>query len=244
MFQADFNIKTPIFEGPLDLLLDLIERRKLHISDISLAKITDDYIAYLEQLQEFPLRSAAHFILVASTLLLIKSRALLPSLPLTEEEEGNIAELERRLKEYKRIKELSLHIKERFGAHVIFFREPPKDIVPVFSPTKEITLQTILQSIKTIIGNLPTIEMIPQIVVKKIITLEEMVDRLSNRITNALNLSFSEFTASHAPDKNHVIVSFLALLELIRRGIIAVRQEKHFDEIIMETNTVKIPRYE
>src|SRR3989344_1126361 len=111
--QSDYHIKTEAFQGPLDLLLQLIEKRKLHINDISLAHITDDYLAHIAGLETFPLKEAAHFILVASTLVLIKSRSLLPSLSLTDEEEGDIKDLERRLKEYKRIKELSLHIEKQ-----------------------------------------------------------------------------------------------------------------------------------
>lgn len=244
MFSNDWSVKTPVFEGPLELLLDLIEKRKLHISDISLAQITDDYIQYLKHLQEFPMRQTAHFVLVASTLLLIKSRTLLPSLPLTPEEQGDIEELERRLKEYKRMKELSHHVFERFGKHVMFMREPSRDSKPIFSPTKEITISGILQSIKRVIGNLPTIEMIPQIIIKKIMSLEEMIENLTSRMTQALNMSFKEFTSKHAPDRYHIIVSFLALLELVKRGALAVRQDKHFDDIQMETSNVTIPRYD
>jgi len=82
-----FTIKTESFEGPLDLLLDLIEKRKLYISDISLAKVTDDFIEHIKNIGGIEIGESAHFILVASTLLLIKSKSLLPELALTEEEQ-------------------------------------------------------------------------------------------------------------------------------------------------------------
>ena len=81
-----FKVKTSSFEGPLDLLLDLIEKRKLFINDVSLAKVTDDFIAHIKQFDDLPMAESAHFILIASTLLLIKSKSLLQELNLTEEE--------------------------------------------------------------------------------------------------------------------------------------------------------------
>ena len=85
-----FTVKTKDFEGPLDLLLDLIEKRKFFINDLSLAKVTDDFIAHIQQFENLPMGESAHFILVASTLLLIKSRSLLPQLNLTEEEQTDL----------------------------------------------------------------------------------------------------------------------------------------------------------
>src|SRR3989338_7957035 len=115
-----YIVKTGSFQGPLDLLLDLIEKRKLPISEVSLAKVADDYIAYVKTLSEFPIAMSAHFILVASTLLLIKSKSLLPNLALSEEEQGSIEDLERRLRLYKRARELGRHIRSIFGINVIY----------------------------------------------------------------------------------------------------------------------------
>ena len=89
-----FTVKQQQFEGPLELLLDLIEKRKLFVSDIALAQVTDDYIAHIKSSTEFPIADSAQFILVASTLLLIKSKSLLPSLDLTTEEQADIKDLE------------------------------------------------------------------------------------------------------------------------------------------------------
>ena len=88
MQTAGFAIKTETFEGPLDLLLHLIEKRQFFINDIALAKVTDDFIAYIQERKDMPMGEVAQFIVVASTLLLIKSKSLLPVLDLTEEEIG------------------------------------------------------------------------------------------------------------------------------------------------------------
>src|SRR5579864_6269380 len=150
-----FTIKTETFEGPLDLLLSLIEKRKLFINDISLSKVTDDYIAHVRQFENYPIPESAEFILVASTLLLIKSKSLLPNLSITEEETASIEDLEERLKIYQRIKELSLHVKERFGKKIMFERSQNKTVVPVFSPDKEMSVSRILLAIKDVLKSLP-----------------------------------------------------------------------------------------
>src|ERR1035437_8793807 len=127
-----FTIKTQTFEGPLDLLLDLIEKHKLFISDISLAKVTDDFIAHIKQFENMPMGESAHFILIASTLLLIKSKSLLPTLSLTEDEQGDIRDLETRLKIFKRIKDASKHVAELFGEKMIFPQSHSRPVTAVF----------------------------------------------------------------------------------------------------------------
>ncbi|MES2216556.1 MAG: segregation/condensation protein A [Patescibacteria group bacterium] len=238
-----FTIKTQSFEGPLDLLLDLIEKRKLFISDISLAKVTDDFIAHIKQFDNMPMGESAHFILIASTLLLIKSKSLLPQLQLTEDEQGDIHDLETRLKIYKRIKEASLHVSKLFGEEIIFGQSHARPINPVFTPDVEFTLEKALYSLKDLINRLPKKEKIPHTIVKKVISLEEMIGTLTNRITSHLRISFKEFTKEHKENKVNIIVSFLAMLELVKQGIVHVSQEKNFDDIQMETKEVGVPRY-
>ncbi len=238
-----FVVKMPSFEGPLDLLLDLIEKRKLSINEVSLAQVADDYIEYVKKLDEFPIAMTAHFIVIASTLLLIKSKSLLPSLALSPEEQGSIEELERRLHFYRRARELGKHLRELFGKRMIFIPEQSIDTV-VFSPDSQTTLQGITSSLKQLLLNLPKIQTLPKAIVQKVISLEEMIGNLTERISTNLKLSFKEF--AHAGDKKekvHIIVSFLAMLELVKQGIIGVRQDKHFDDIYMETEHLDVPRY-
>jgi segregation and condensation protein A len=239
----NFTVKTHSFEGPLDLLLDLIEKRKLFINDISLAKVTDDFIAHIKTFENMPMGESAHFILVASTLLLIKSKSLLPQLQLTEEEQGDIHDLETRLKIYKRIKEASVSIRELFGAEVIFPQSQSRPVSPVFTPDTEFTLEKALFSLKDLINRLPKKEKIPHTVVKKVVSLEEMIGTLTTRITSHLRMSFKEFTREHKENKVNVIVSFLAMLELVKQGVVHVTQENNFDDIHMETKEIGVPRY-
>jgi segregation and condensation protein A len=238
-----FTVKTHTFEGPLDLLLDLIERRKLFISDISLAKVTDDFIAHVKQFESLPMGESAHFILVASTLLLIKSKSLLPELALTEEEKGDIQDLETRLKIFKRIKEASIHVGQMFGADMIFAQSHARPVQPVFTPDPVFTLDKALFTLKDLINRLPKKENLPTHVVQKVISLEDMIGNLTTRITSSLRMSFKQFTSEHKAEKVNVIVSFLAMLELVKEGVLHVTQERHFDDIVMETKEVGVPRY-
>jgi len=254
--DSSYNVKTHIFEGPLDTLLSLIEKRKLFINDISLAQVADDYIAYIKNLGNFPIADSAHFILIASTLVLIKSKSLLPTLSLTEEEQGSIDDLEDRLKQCQKYKELSRHLKERFGIKVEYLRQPSKSRIIVFTPDQNTSIARIHETIQLVIQNIPKKEFVPKAIVSKIISLEEMMDNLAVRIQNSMKMSFRDFSRLPAPgrsnggqakmgqvEKVNVIVSFLAMLELVKQGVINVRQDRDFHDIEIETNKVGVPTF-
>jgi segregation and condensation protein A len=240
--MAVFTVKTQSFEGPLDLLLTLIEKRKLFINEISLAKIADDYVAHIRSVGDFPMAESAHFILVASTLLLIKSRSLLPALKLTDEEERDIRDLEDRLKLYARIRELSGHIKDRFGQEPLF---APKDRkrAPLFSPDESMTLPNLLAALKGALASIPKAEQLPKAMLKKVVSIEEMIGDLTRRIQGAMRMSFKEFSKGSKGERVNVIVSFLAMLELVKEGIIDAVQHGRFDDIVMESKEIGVPRY-
>lgn len=239
-----FVVKQEHFEGPLDLLLSLIEKRKLFVNDIALAKVTDDYINHIKNLNEFPMSDSVNFILIASTLLLIKSKSLLPQLSLTEEEEEGIHDLETRLKIYQAIKDASVHVSKKFGENIIFFPSKSRPQVTVFSPHESMTVPNLFESIKRILAQIPKNETVPQAVIKKVISLEEMIDSLTVRVSSSLKMSFKEFSKIGKEEKVNVIVSFLAMLELVKQGIIHVSQEGAFDDIHMETKQVGVPNYQ
>jgi segregation and condensation protein A len=238
-----FKIKTEIFEGPLDLLLSLIEKRKLLINDISLAKVADDFIAHLQNREQFPIKDASDFLVIASTLLLIKSKSLLPTLNLTEEEKTDMHDLELKLKIYKKIKDLSLHIKSGFGKRMIFFPNTRK-FEPVFSPDASMTKENITKAIFEVIKNLPKFEKKPEVKITKVVSLEEMITSLTERVKSHLKMSFKEFSGMGKVERVNVIVSFLAMLELVKEGIIEVSQENKFDDIKMESKQVGVPSYQ
>lgn len=238
-----FTVKQTHFEGPLDLLLDLIEKRKLFVNDVSLAKVADDYIAHVKNLSEFPVADSAHFILIASTLLLIKSKSLLPTLNLTTEEQASIDDLELRLKMYERMRDLSLKLKPMFGDKFLFARGERR-LDPVFSPDEDMTISNIFAAAGRVLASIPKREFLPKVVVDKVISLEEMITSLTERIGSSLRMSFREFSSKGKAEKVNVIVSFLAMLELVKQGVINVTQERHFDDINMETGAdVGVPRY-
>lgn len=237
-----FAIKTEIFEGPIDLLLSLIEKRKLHINDVSLAKVTDDFIAHLQNREQYPIKDTSDFLVIASTLLLIKSKSLLPSLALSDEEKTDIRDLELKLKIYKKIKELSVFIKSGFGKQMIFYPNQRK-FDPVFSPGPEINKENIAKAIFETIKNFPKVEIKPKMKVQKVISLEEMITSLTERVKSSLKMSFKDFSGMGKVEKVNVIVSFLAMLELVKQGIIEVNQRDKFEDIQMESKSVGVPMY-
>lgn len=244
---SNYRLKTEQFEGPLDLLLDLIEKRKLHIGDFSLAQVADDYIAYIRTMDRFPLGDVAHFLVIAATLVLLKSKALLPQLSLSSEEAVSIDDLKRRLMMLEKFRELSIGIRAQIFKQTLFFRSEPKEIA-VFAPHPSITLASVLASMENVKNALPKHEYIPKAVVKKVISIEEMMDRLAHRIQQALKTSFREFAGHHGRAMNreervHVVVSFLAMLELVKQGVLDVIQEHGFGDIHMESLDLGTPNY-
>ncbi len=242
--MSAFTVKHEKFEGPLDVLLDLIEERKLHVSEVSLASVADDFIAYAKQFEEFPVAEGASFILVASTLLLIKSKSLLPTLELTTEEKTDIAELEARLALYKAVRGYVGKLRARFGKNISFSLEA-RVRPPLFTPSPSTTRVSLSEALRALLMNLPRAAVLPKVVVEKVLSLDETIARLTGRIQACLHLRFRDFAgALGARAKREIIVSFLAMLELIRRGAIRVTQEKHFDDILMETEQVGVPKYQ
>lgn len=238
-----FQIKTEVFEGPLDLLLQLIEKRKLFINDVSLAKVTDDFIDHVKAVDQFPMSDAAQFILVASTLLLLKSKSLLPSIELTEEEEESIEDLERRLKMYKYFVSLSREVHQIFGSTVIFPRNYIKVTEPLFSPQKGFTAKEAKETIEEVIDRLPRKKKNPEVSVKKVVSLEETIQSLTNRMQQSLRMSFKDFAQHEKAEKIDVIIGFLAMLELVKQEVINVNQKAHFDDIEMESKAPGLPQY-
>lgn len=238
---SPYQIKQGTFEGPLELLLSLIEQRKLFVNEISLAEVTNDYIAYIKTLNGVPtdkhIADVSYFILIAATLILIKSKSLLPNLSLTEDETEKITDLETRLKLYAIIKNASIDINNTFGTKIIFMPTERIWSEPLFSPDPQITIANMTLCVSEVLARAPKLkEILPEIEVKKIINIDEVINSLTDRIQNAINLSFKDFSKSHGAQnkeeaKVHVIISFLAMLELVREGIIEVIQNSSFGDI-------------
>lgn len=241
------DIKTPVYEGPLEVLLELIEKRKLLINDISLASVTDEYIARINAMEELPVGETAEFIALAATLLLIKSRSLLPTLAITEEESRDIKELEYRLALYQLIKEAARGLNVQLSEPYLHIGESPEP-EPLFIPDTAVTPASLRDAAQTLINGFPQTLSLPKVEVKKIMSLEEVIGTLSERISSAFRMSFKEFSglgkAQSAEMRHGVIVSFLALLELVKQGILRAQQEEDFGDITMESDSVGTPTYD
>ncbi|MBI4079825.1 segregation/condensation protein A [Candidatus Kaiserbacteria bacterium] len=235
-----FSVETASFSGPLEALLNLIEERKLSISQVSLAEVTDAYLAYVEKLPSLPLGETAQFVLVASTLLLIKSRTLLPSLSLTEEERESVQELERRLARYALIRKAARGLRKELGRSPLLFTKRAPERPAVFSPA-EASPGLIAEAARRLVSILPKPEELVKAAVAPVLALEDVIKNLKTRLTRAFRASFKELTK--AANRHEKIVYFLATLELVRSGSISVTQEKLFSDITLEAESSGVPKF-
>lgn len=233
--ETNYTVKTSGYEGPFELLLELIEKRKLFVNDIAIASVTDDFLSYIKTSENRSPSYISAFIVVAATLLLIKSRSLLPNFNLTQDEKEEVGALERRLTMYKIITDVGEKIKKQFGRRPLFFRDEVVSHEPVFAPSLQITKESIHSSALQVLNQIPKQIELPQIEVKKVISIEEMLSRLMERMSTAIKTTFSNFTGVDAPknkeEKVLVIVGFLAMLELVRQGILDCIQDERFGDM-------------
>ncbi len=225
-----YKIKLENFEGPLDLLLELIEKRQLDITQVSLAKVADDYLEFIEQEREIDLANLSEFLLIASQLILLKSKALLPIFEFTKEEEEEFQDLEIRLKEYQELKKAAEEIEKMiFGSQKSFSRENIDFEIKHFSPP-EISINDLKKALMKVIAAMPTKEELESQLMKEVINIEEKISFLKDSLEKRMTLAFHE-TVKSAKDKIEIIVTFLAMLEMIKQKIILVEQKKLFGEI-------------
>ncbi|MBY0538146.1 segregation/condensation protein A [Patescibacteria group bacterium] len=237
-----FSFKSNVFEGPLELLIELVEKRKLLINDISLAAVTDEYIKQVSAMQEKSLPHTAQFVQLAATLLLIKSKSLLPVLELTKEEEVMIDDLEDRLRQYQIYRDAGQYLISIFGKTPLYSPRfvPPKEAL--FIPDEYCTVDALREAMESVLLNLPKKEVKPKVQVKQTISLEEMMHNLQRRIETQLKTKFSQLRAD-ATEHKEVIVGFLAILELVKQGNVLVTQLGRFDDIEIELEQGSTPRY-
>lgn len=242
MSAVNFSIKTDVFEGPLDLLLDLVERRKLLINDISLASVTDEYIAHVAHMQERSLPGTASFVQLAATLLLIKSKSLLPVLELSDEEEYTIDDLEERLKLYQIYRNAAKIVFEAFGAQIMHDRQFAPKSKPVFVPDALTTPLALEEAMYRVVQELPKRPEKPKVHLKNVVSLEDMIERLNARIHAQMQVTFTELLGGDT-ERTTVIVGFLAILESVKQGRVLVNQVSRFEEIAIEREGTDLPRY-
>lgn len=226
-----FNVQLEKFEGPLDLLLKLIEEQKLDITRLNLAKVADDYLEYIRANESISLENLAEFVSVASRIILIKSQSLLPTLEITAEEEKEIIDLERQLKEYQKFKAAAEKIanikaKKTFS----FSRDYLLGVAVSYSAPKNVNIFDLKKALLKVISEIVLPEKIPEESVREIITLEEKIEELKNSLQKRVETSFRELSGS-AKDKVEIIIAFLAMLEMVKQKMIDVEQRGLFDDI-------------
>jgi len=225
-----YTIKLEKFEGPLDLLLKLIEGEELNISEISLAHIADQYIEYMEKMENLCPTELADFLVVAAKLLWIKSKALLPSLETGEEDDSDLA---RQLLIYKEYRDASLVIyKMILKRHFTFAREkmPLQAGEVFFNPPTWLVKEKLRVVLQEILADLEPIVRMPRGLIKGAVSIKEQIQQIRDLIKKNAEISF-ESLIRKAKNKVEVIVNFLALLELLKQRAVTVTQKKMFGNI-------------
>lgn len=219
--MEEFVIKQGRFEGPYTKLLELIESRKLSISEISLASVADEYIAYARKLENVDHSEISKFVLVAATLMLIKAKSLLPNLQYTDEETKQVEDLTKKLSIIKELKEAESAINKIWDKNKIYTREKIKFTEIIFAPSKNITKENLFSVALLSLANLPSFEKLKNIAVRQSVRIEDVIAKMINHIKDSFT-SLKDFAKSingdQAKIKETLIVSFLALLEIIKNG--------------------------
>ncbi len=227
-----FQLKLPVFEGPLDLLLYLIEREQLDITAVSLVQVTDQYLAYLRSGEQIDSYALAEFIAIGAKLIYLKSRALLPRpLPPEEGEEDLGDDLVRRLREYRQFKEAAGWLKDLEGRGLRAYpRIAPVTGVPVPTGLNGVTVDLLLQIVQDVLAKKPE-ETVEEVVVKRTeYTVEDKVEALSSLLKSEPRVSFRRFISA-CRSRLEVIVAFLAVLELIKALQLSAQQDAAFGDI-------------
>jgi segregation and condensation protein A len=233
--KADYKVKLEIFEGPLDLLLYLIKRDEIDIYDISIERVTKQYLGYLQAFKELKIDIAGEFVVMAANLIYLKSRSLLPldqRPPEEDAEEGDPAwDLIRQLIEYKKFKEAAAQLHDRaLEQERIFTRDGgsvPTSDAPL--PLHEVGIFQLIHAFQEVIKRVEAREDLGEIFGERF-TVSEKIERILERVANGASVRFSELFAQIA-SRVEIVVTFLALLELIRLNQVRALQRKMFDEI-------------
>lgn len=228
------DLKLEKFEGPLDLLLQLVDQEKLSITEISLAKVTEQFFSYLDKLEKNRPEELADFLVVAARLIYLKSHHLLQYAYSEEEESG--PGLADQLKLYKQYVEASKVINSLWGANKIAYGriEPPlkaKEFVVPANAGKN----NLCDSMVILLNRLKPLEPLPKVTIDHSISIKQKIDSIRNLLKSGKELSFKNILSS-AQNKTEVIVSFLAILELVKQQSVRFRQVNAFADLLVTKN--------
>lgn len=235
--QQSYIVTLEKFEGPLDLLLSLIEQEEMDITRLSLAKITDEYLRYIEQKESLSPEHLVDFLVVASQLLVIKSKALLPMLVLEDDEEIDSQLLELRLKQLQLFRQLSDGLAERIADKQVLLEKPflLSPSVQFIAPPK-VDPMVLAEAFAALLVRLPQEEQMEERVVEDVISIKDKVALINRNLRTITKLKFHSLIGDKG-SKTEVIVSFLALLELMKQRVVSVEQKELFGDIeLMRTD--------
>jgi segregation and condensation protein A len=230
--QLNYSVQTPVYEGPLDLLLNLIERAELDITSVSLATVTDQYLAYINGLKHINADEISAFLVIAAKLLQIKSEALLPRPPARRPDEEDAGRsLVDQLKLYKRFKEIGGWLNSQQHANLRTFLRiaPPPKVEPKLD-LSNLTLETLVTAAKIAFAKEKEKQPLGVIIAPPRITIREKIDLISRMLREVEHSTFSALLNSGA-SRLEIVVTFLALLELVKRYRVAAHQEGLFNDI-------------
>lgn len=245
--SQNYTIDLPVFAGPLDLLLHLIERQELDITAISLAKVTEQYLAQIEALKKDRVEELIDFLVVGARLVLIKSRALLPQEPSIgedgEEEEDPAEALVRQLRRYRRFKQAAgwLSEREKQGLRTYLRVAPPQKLEGRLD-LSGVSLDALIDAVRAVLERAANLEESVSVARPRQLTIQDQIRRLRHRVRSGSTLRFEELLSDKAT-RSEVAVSLLAVLELIKRRELSAVQEALFGPIIIvgapDTETVE-----
>lgn len=231
----DYTVHTPVYEGPLDLLLDLIERAELDITAVSLSMVTDQYLVYIHGLEHTETDEVSAFLVIAARLLQVKSEALLPRPPTLEPGDEDAGQsLVDQLRLYKRFKEIGLLLDERQLAGLrtyLRIAQPPK--VPPKLDTSSLTLEALVEAAAFVFARLPESEPLASVIAAPKITIREKIGLIAQALRHLESTSFRGLLGPQ-PSRLEIVVTFLALLELVKRYRVGAHQDSLFSDIRIE----------
>lgn len=238
----EFNVKLDRFEGPYTKLLDLISDRKLSITEISLVNVADDYINYIKSLDTKDHSDISQFILVASTLVLMKAKSLLPGIVYTEEEEKQVHDLEHKLEIYKILTEATGFVRGIYDKNILYERERIKYKGEAIFVPDQIVTKEVLQSVMLLtLANFNIPKQAMHVSVEQATRIELVIENLLKRVSDAPTVtlnSLAQTATNFAEKKKLLIINFIALLELVRNGSISASQTAETGDIYISSNSL------
>jgi segregation and condensation protein A len=229
-----YRVKLDIFEGPLDLLLHLVKKNEVELSDIPVATITDQYLGYLDLMQQLDLDVAGEYLVMAATLLHLKSRLLLPGDEATDDDEGEDprAELARQLLEYQRFQEAAELLNRReLLERDVFVRLPARDENEVEQDVVyDVSLGDLLGALQDVLKRAAP-EVVQQVVLEQV-SLRESLCVVLDSLRERSGMLFTELFPEGVT-RLQILVTFLALLELVRTRMVQIRQDEDFGPICL-----------